>query len=177
MTVMIANAIDFVAAFLQVGSGSIKSRTKVLIVQSIQLMLQAMSMLILGGVPGAISNVLSCFRNYLCCKDKLSFAWKCTISAVLAVMTVLVNEQGAWGYLPVVVSTVYIFFMDIKDPARFKLLIALSYVPWLFYRLVLKAYVGAAVDAATIITNTVTFFYMIQGKPAEEKSASGGGDQ
>ena len=50
MTVIIANAIDFVAAFLQVGSGSIKSKTKVLIVQSIQLMMQAVSMLILGGV-------------------------------------------------------------------------------------------------------------------------------
>ena len=177
MTVIIANAIDFVAAFLQVGSGSIKSKTKVLIVQSIQLMMQAVSMLILGGVPGAVSNILSCFRNYLCCKDKLNFTWKCVISAVLIVMTVLVNEQGAWGYLPVVVSTVYIFFMDIKDPAKFKLLIALSYVPWLFYRLVLNAYVGAAVDAATILTNGATFYLMIKGKPDAEKSVTDREDQ
>jgi hypothetical protein len=72
----------------------------------------------------------------------------------------------------VVVSTVYIFFMDIKDPAKFKLLIALSYVPWLFYRLVLKAYVGAAVDAATILTNGATFYLMIKGKPDAEKSVT-----
>jgi hypothetical protein len=66
MTVIIANMIDFVASIILVASGSIKQKTKILIVQIIQLLMQAASMLLLGGITGAISNVLSCFRNYLC---------------------------------------------------------------------------------------------------------------
>ena len=69
MPVLFANIIDLMAAFLQVGSGSIKKKSRILIVQIIQLLLQAVSMLLLGGVTGAISNVLSCYRNYLCYKE------------------------------------------------------------------------------------------------------------
>ena len=75
MTVMIANMIDFVAALVQVGSGSIKKKSKILAVQTVQLLMQSVSMLLLGGVTGAVSNVLSCYRNYLCYKDKLTNVW------------------------------------------------------------------------------------------------------
>ena len=66
MTIVIANIIDFIAALIQVGSGTIKQKTKILVVQIIQLLMQAVSMLLLGGVTGAVSTVLSCYRNYLC---------------------------------------------------------------------------------------------------------------
>ena len=68
MVVIAANVIDFVAALLQVGSGAIKKKSRILAVQIIQLLMQAVSMLLLGGVTGAVSNVLSCYRNYLCYK-------------------------------------------------------------------------------------------------------------
>ena len=69
MATIAANVIDFLAACIQVGSGSIKSKSKILVVQILQLLMQAVSMLLLGGVTGAVSNVLSCYRNYLCYKD------------------------------------------------------------------------------------------------------------
>ena len=50
MTVILANLIDLAAACIQVASGSIKQKTKILIVQIIQLLMQASSMLLLGGV-------------------------------------------------------------------------------------------------------------------------------
>ena len=76
MTIVIANIIDFIAALIQVGSGTIKQKTKILVVQIIQLLMQAVSMLLLGGVTGAVSNVLSCYRNYLCYKEQLNVFWK-----------------------------------------------------------------------------------------------------
>ena len=63
MSVIAANIIDLLAAIIQIGSGAIKQKTKILIAQIIQLLMQAVSMLLLGGIIGAISNVLSCFRN------------------------------------------------------------------------------------------------------------------
>ena len=169
MPVLFANIIDLMAAFLQVGSGSIKKKSRILIVQIIQLLLQAVSMLLLGGVTGAVSNVLSCLRNYLCYKEKLNTLWKAILIAASVAMTVLLNDQGLLGIIPAVVCTVFIIFMDTKDPVKFKLLVTLSFVPWMFYHFILKSYVGAAVDAATIITNGITLFVMIKERSAAKK--------
>jgi len=171
MTVIIANAIDFVAALIQVGSGSIKQKSKILAVQILQLFLQGISMLLLGGITGAISNVLSCFRNYICYKGKLNRIWKAAFIILSIAMTVLFNDQGLLGMLPAAVCTVYIIFMDVKDPIKFKLLVTLSFIPWLIYHFVLGSYVGAIVDAATIVTSGITLYTMIRSKNnAKERS-------
>ena len=140
MAIAIANVIDFFAALIQVGSGSVKQKSKILVIQIVQLLMQAVSMLLLGGVTGAVSNVLSCYRNYLCYKEKLNAFWKAVLIAASIGMTVLLNEQGLLGMLPAAVCTVYILLMDMKDPVKFKLLVTLSFVPWLFYHFALKAY-------------------------------------
>lgn len=166
MSVVIANVIDFIAALIQVGSGSIKQKRKILIVQIIQLLMQGVSMLILGGVTGAISNVLSCFRNYLCYKEKLNVYWKVILIAASIGMTIVLNEQGVLGIIPAAVCTIFIIFMDVKDPVKFKLLVTLSFVPWMFYHFILRSYVGAIFDAATIITNGITLCVMLKERRA-----------
>jgi len=168
MTVITANIIDLLAACVQVGSGSIKKKSKILVVQILQLLMQAVSMLLLGGVTGAVSNVLSCYRNYLCYKEKLNTFWKTVLIAASIALTILLNEQGLWGIIPAAVCTVFILFMDVKDPIKFKLLVTLTFVPWMVYHFFLKSYVGAVFDAATIATNTITLCSMIKQKKAEK---------
>lgn len=164
MPIVLANVIDFAAASIQVGSGTIKKKTKILIAQTIQLLMQAISMLLLGGVTGAINNILSCLRNYLCYKEKLSALWKVILIAASIGMTILINDQGFLGIIPAIVCTLYIIFMNVKDPIKFKLLVTLSFAPWMFYHFILKSYVGAIFDVATIITNGITLFKMIKEK-------------
>ena len=164
MAIVTANIIDFIAAFIQVGSGAIKQKTKILVVQIIQLLMQAVSMLLLGGVTGAVSNVLSCYRNYLCYKEKLNGFWKLILIAASVVMTILLNEQGILGIIPAAVCTIYIIFMDIRDPVKFKFLVTLSFVPWFFYHFAIKSYVGAIFDAATVLTNGITLCFMVRNK-------------
>ena len=162
--IITANIIDFLAALLQVGSGSIKKKDKILAVQIIQLLMQGVSMLLLGGITGAISNVLSCVRNYLCYKERLNKLWKGILIAASAVMTVAFNNQGWLGVIPFVVCTVYILLMDMKDPIHFKILVTLSFLPWIIYHFALKAYVATVFDVATVITSGVTLFMMIKEK-------------
>lgn len=162
MNIIIANIIDLMAAVVQVGSGAIKKKSKILIVQTIQLLMQAVSMLLLGGVTGAVSNVLSCFRNFLCYKDKLNIVWKIILIVASIGFTIALNDQGFLGIIPAAVCTVYIIFMDVKDPVKFKLLVTLSFVPWAVYHFILKSYTGAIFDAATVVTNTVTLIKMVK---------------
>lgn len=162
--VIAANIIDFLASILMVASGSIKKKGRILAVQIIQLMMQSVSMLLLGGITGAVNNVLSCLRNYLCYKDKLNVYWKAVLIVASIGLTVLLNDQGLLGIIPVVVCTVYILLMDIKDPIAFKLLVTLTFVPWVFYHFYLGAYVAAIFDTLSVITNAVTLGVMIKEK-------------
>lgn len=168
MRIIIANVIDFVAALIQVGSGSIKKKSNILVVQIIQLLMQGVSMLLLGGITGAISNVLSCYRNYLCYKEKLNRVWKGILIAASVAMTLLFNNQGWLGIIPVAVCTVYILLMDVKDPIKFKLLVTLSFVPWIIYHFALQLYVAAIFDAVSVITSAVTLCLMMRGKKRED---------
>ena len=170
MIILAANAIDFVAALIQVGSGSIKKKEKLLLVQILQIGLQSVSMLILGGITGAINNVLSCYRKYLCYKGKLSALWKAILTAISLVMTILLNEQGIIGVIPFVVCTVYIIFMDVKDPVHFKLLVTLCFLPWAVYHFVLRSYVGMACDLAAFVTSGITLMVMIKEKRKEGRT-------
>ena len=170
MVILMANIIDFLAAVIQVGSGSIKRKDRILVVQILQLLMQAVSMLLLGGITGAVSNVLSCYRNYLCYKGKLDLVRMALLITASIVMTVMLNHQGLLGYLPAVVCTVYILLMNVKDPVKFKLLVTVSYAPWLFYHWVLRSYTGAAFDAATIIMNIIALGAMINERNASDNS-------
>ena len=167
MIVLIANIIDLLAAVIQTTSGALKQKTKILLVQILQLLMQAVSMALLGGITGAISNILSCIRNYVCYKGKLNKIWKAVFIAASIAMTILWNNQGLLGIIPAAVCTVYILFMDVKDPIKFKWLVTLSFVPWMVYHFMLKSYTGAALDVVTIIVNAITLFYMIRAKAKE----------
>jgi hypothetical protein len=161
---LIANIIDFLASMLQVASGSIKKKARILVVQIVQLLMQATSMLLVGGITGAVNNVLSCFRNYLCYKEKLNWVWKALLIAASVALTLLLNDQGLLGILPVAICTVYILLMDLKDPIAFKLLVTLTFVPWVFYHFFLGLYVAAVFDVLSVITNAVTLGIMIKEK-------------
>lgn len=160
MNVIIANVIDLIASVVQLYTGTVKEKTKILLLQILQLGTQTVSMLLLGAVPGAISNILSCVRNYLCYKDIFTWPVKIILTVVSFFLTFAFNNQGLLGYLPFAVCTIYVLFMDIKDPVKFKLLVTLTFVPWVFYYLIIKSYTGAFFAAATVVTNFYTLFKM-----------------
>ena len=165
---LIANIIDFFAAMIQIGTGAVKKKSKILILQIVQLLMQGVAMLLLGGITGAVNNVLSCVRNFICYKEKLNLPWKIFFIAASVVMTILLNNQGLLGIIPAAVCIVYILFMDVKDPLKFKMLVMLTFIPWLIYHFILGSYTGAASDAATIIANIVTIIKMRKEKAAQE---------
>ena len=162
ISIIIANIIDFIASMVQIYSGTIKDKGKILLFQILQLGIQTISMLLLGAIPGAISNVLSCIRNYLCYKNIFTWPIKIILIVLSFLLTVLFNNQGLLGYLPFVVCTVYGLLMDIKDPVKFKLLVTLTFVPWVFYFFIIRSYTGAFFAAATVVTNFYTLIKMKQ---------------
>ena len=162
--IIIANIIDFLAAMVQIASGAVRDRKKILAMQTVQLGMQTVSMLLLGAVTGAINNIISCVRNVVCYRDWMKKPVKVLFIAVSVFLTVRFNTQGYLGLLPLFVCIVYILFMDIQDPIRFKILVTCTFVPWIFYFLVIRTYTGAFFAAATVVTNLITLRKMIQDR-------------
>lgn len=160
LTIILANTIDLAAALVQVGSGRIRDRGRILLFQILQLGMQTISMFLLGAIPGAISNILSCIRNYLCYKGYFTWPIKLLLIALSGALTVAFNNQGLLGYLPFAVCTVYVLFMETKDPVKFKLLVTLTFIPWIPYFLIIRAYTSAFFACATVLTNFWTLYQM-----------------
>ena len=158
--IVIANVIDLLASVVQIYSGTVKEKGKILLLQILQLGMQAVSMLLLGAITGAISNVLSCIRNYLCYKNIFTLPIKIILIVLSGVLTICFNNQGLLGYLPFAVCTVYVLLMDMKDPFKFKVLVTLTFIPWIFYYLIIQSYTGAFFAIATVIANVKTLITM-----------------
>lgn len=164
MIIIIANIIDFVAAMVQIWSGTIKKKNKILAVQTVQIGMQTVSMLLLGGITGAISNVLCCVRNVFCFKEWLTWPVKGAFIAIQFGLTWKFNTQGALGWLPFWVCAIYIVLMDVKDQIQFKILSTVSFVPWVIYFFAIKSYTGSFFAALTTVTSTIALVSMIKEK-------------
>ena len=94
--IVIGNIIAFLASILMVYTGFIKKKKKIIYVQTIQCGLFVMSNLILGGITGAIINVIGCIRNILCYKNKLGLSSK----IILTIISILFSLQYSFLLYP-----------------------------------------------------------------------------
>lgn len=165
--IVIGNIIALIASVIMVLSGYVKEKKKILLVQTIQIGLSVVSNLVLGGYSGAIINAVNCVRNIICYKDKLGTKEKILLIVVSSVLTLLFNNLGWIGWLPLLSTVVYIMFMNIKDVTKFKALIIFTILEWLVYDFYIKAYTAAVFDFLTIVTSTIAIIQIIKKEKGE----------
>ena len=114
------------------------------------------SNLILGGLTGAISNVIGCVRNILCYKDKLNNIAKSILIVLAIIFSFGFINLGLLGFLPLISTVVYIILMDMKDVVKFKYLMIFTMILWFVYDLYIKSYTSACFDFMTIVVSIVS---------------------
>ena len=164
MEIIIGNIIALMASLIMVGTGLVKNKRKIIFFQIIQIGLFIASNMILGGYTGAIINILNLARNILCYKDKLGKNEKIVISILSIVLSVLFNNLGLIGYLPLLASLIYLWLINIKGIYKFKLLMILIMIMWGIYDLKIKSYTSATFDALTIVTNIIGIYLIAKKK-------------
>lgn len=167
--IIIANIVALIASLLMVYTGIIKRKDRIVLIQTIQISLSVLSNVLLGGITGAIINAISCIRNILCYKEKLGKLAKTLIIIASIVPSLMFNNLGFIGVLPIISAVAYTLFMDTKDIIKFKYLTIFIMFLWCTYDLYIKAYSSAAFDFMTIIANIIS---MIKIKSASKKSAN-----
>ena len=164
MNIIIGNIIAIVASLLMVSSGLIKRKNKIIYIQTIQIGLCVISNIILGGITGAIINVISCIRNILCYKNKLERKEKTILIIISIILSLLFNNLEIIGILPLISNIFYTLLMDIQDVIKFKKLIIFTMVMWFIYDLYIKSYSSAIFDFMSIITNIISIYKISHSK-------------
>ena len=155
MILIIGNVIALIASILMVYSGVLKEKKKVLYIQSIQILLFAISNLVLNGITGFIVNILNFIRNILCYKDRLGLIEKIVLTVLALVLTILFNNKSIIGYIPFISATAYLWLMTTKDIVKFKLLIISTMVLWVIYDLSIQSYTATVFNIMTIVSNLI----------------------
>lgn len=158
MTLIIGNIVALMASVAMAISGILKDKKQILIVQAIQIGLFIVSNLVLGGYVGAIVNAISLVRNIICYKDKLDIKGIIIITVLSVVLSLYFNNLGIVGLLPLIASTLYLWFMNVKDISKFKILMIFITTLWLIYDICIKSYTSAVFDFITIIANIVSLY-------------------
>ena len=154
--IVIANIIALIASLLMVYTGIIKRKDIIVLIQTIQIGLSVLSNILLGGITGAIINAISCVRNILCYKDKLGNLSKFLLVIASIVPSIMFNNLGFIGILPIISAVAYTLFMDTKDIIKFKYLTIFIMFLWGTYDLYIKSYSSGIYDFMTIIDNIIS---------------------
>lgn len=162
--IIIGNIIALIASIIMVYSGFLKQKKTILYAQTIQIGLSVLSNIVLGGITGAIINALSCVRNILCYKNKLDLKSKIILIFLATTLSLMFNNLGVIGLLPVISTITYILLMNIKDVIKFKYLIIFTMILWFFYDLYIKSYTSACFDFMNIVANFVSIIQINKNK-------------
>ena len=160
IAIIIGNIIALIASLLMVYSGVIKQKKKILYIQTVQIGMSVVSNIILGGITGAIINALSCIRNILCYKNKLGLKEKILITILSLTLSLLFNNLGWIGFLPLISTITYLWLMNIEDVIKFKVLIIFTMVLWCAYDIYIKSYTSAVFDFMNAVANVVSIYQL-----------------
>lgn len=155
-TILIGNIIGFIGALSMVLVGLQKKKKNILLAQNLQMVLLTISNLILGGITGAVVNVIGLFRNCLCIKNKLDPFWKENIAIATILLGILCNKNGIIGYLPCVATLIFLYSMNMKDVIKFKFVLAFIMLLWFIYDMCIMSYTTAIFDLITFVTTLIT---------------------
>lgn len=164
MNTIIGNIFALIASIIMVYSGALKQKKEILYTQTIQLVFFIISNIILGGITGAITNALSCIRNILCYKNKFNLKAKIILILLSTMLSLIFNQLGFIGLLPVVSTVVYTLLINTKNIIKLKSIIAFTSVMWLIYDIFIKSYTSAVFDFLSIVTSIISIFQIILKK-------------
>ncbi len=154
------NFVALIASILMAYSGSVKDNKKIIYIQTIQILLLTASTLILGGYTGAIVNAISVLRNVLCYKDKLTNTMKTILILLCIPPSILFNNLGFLGLLPLVSTILYTCFMNVKSTIKLKFLLIITLILWIIYDVLIHSYTSALFELITVILHTITIYQL-----------------
>ena len=91
------------------------------------------------------------------------------IILISTILTLMFNNLGLIGLLPLFNNIIYTIFINVKDELKFKILILTQMILWLIYDLTIKAYTSAIFEVITIISCIITGYQIYINRKKEKQ--------
>lgn len=153
--ILLGNALAMIGCAAMVLVGFLRKKEKILLVQCVQFAFLSAGNLVLGGVSGFISGVVSIVRNLLFACSGGSRNWKIAFIAIQTGLTFMTGWPGILGCLPLVSGILLTWFIDTQSEAAFKTVIIAAQITWVIYDWSYRNYVAFAFDLFTIASNLI----------------------
>lgn len=163
---VLGNAVALIGCTLMVLVGFLKKKKQILAVQCFQFGFLAIGNLILGGLTGFISGMVSIVRNLVFARTGGSARWKIAFILIQTVLTFLPGWPGFLGCLPLISGMILTWFIDLKSEVQFKIALIVAQFTWVIYDWNYCNYVAFTFDLFTILSNLIGIA-MICRKPAK----------
>ena len=168
--ILIGNVVSLIGAIIMIAIGLLKKKNSILAAQCIQFGIMGLGNLILGGVSGFISNVVGIVRNLICFKKEFTLPLKIVFVVIQAILTIIFNQSGLYGWLPFFATVVFTWSLDAKNESALKLAIIIGQILWAFHDFHFQNYSALACDIFTVVTNIVGLFMIRKNENKLETS-------
>lgn len=161
-SILLGNGIALFGAVLMAAIGLIKQRKHILAAQCVQFGIMGIANLILGGINGFVSALVSITRNLICLRWELTTPIKIGIISIQAILALSIDRSGVIGILPGLSACICTWFSDTKDEVKLKVVIIIAQVCWLIYDRSILNYVSFAFDIITILANLMGIVLIVR---------------
>ena len=162
--ILIGNIVAFVGCIIMVLIGFVKKKERILALQCVQFAFMGTGNLLLGGMSGFISNGVSIARNLVLAKHENTLILKVGFIVVQVVLTMLSGGNGLIEWLPIISAVVYTWFLNLKNPVTFKMMIICCQLMWLVYDWCYLNYVAVTFDVLTVISTVIGIRMLLKEK-------------
>ena len=169
--IVIGNIVAFIGAILMVLVGFIKTKRNILIAQNIQFLIMGLGNLILGGVSGFIVNIVGILRNISCLRWNLNVPLKIFFIALQVIINWRFNTAGLIGWLPVVATGLFTWYVDSNSEIVIKTVCIISECMWIFYDFHFHNYVSVSFDVMTIVSTFVGIWMILRDRKNAKEAA------
>jgi len=165
---VLGNIVCFIGSLFMFAGGILKKKNTIITVQCFQFGILAVGNLLLGGISGFVSDILSLVRNLVCIKREYTQTLKIIFIALQVILTAIFNNLGLVGWLPTLAACIFTWCLDTKNVVLLKALIILAQLMWAIFDLSIRNYSTLAFDVATVVSNLVGIYRVLRGKQSGE---------
>ena len=147
--------ISLAGCILMACIGLVKSKQKILILQSVQCTLLCIANFMLGGVTGAVCDIIQMIRNYVCYNKSFTRTTGLAFIMFQIAGAVLTSANSLPEWIPCIASSLFTAALCTPSVKLLKLAEIVCQMMWLYFDLTIQNYTGALFDALTSFTNLV----------------------
>ncbi len=145
--------LGFIYALFLILSNFGEKRTKILVLQTISFLFKAMHYLLLGGLSGFVTSIISSIRNIVFCKYKSKILT--IIFIIIYIIVTIFTYNKIYSIIPAFATVFYTIIIN-KGTYCIKLGIFITAFSWLVYNICIFSISGIIIQIVIIIVNIIS---------------------